>query len=247
MADVFASELGTSNPLQESELEALYPHLILVIQKNPALFDISKSLFGIPLSDLKPNADIVWKHLPGCIMASFLQGNVKDKLSSLLAIVKSFLSANPDPKTAEISRILNEDSTQGSLESFLEFCTNTRIAKVLDEILSAMDVSELETLLKNPADFIEVAKNPDHPIVKSFIHKFQTLMKEKVQKGHITQHQITQDVEGIKSKLMSMFGSAMGDILGTRADSTPAPVLLSNSPEARRQRILARLQRKSRS
>jgi hypothetical protein len=243
----FADELGISefdDAKTMDEIEALYSDIVLIIQKKNEFFDKPRVLFQREVNDL--DHDVIWKHLPVCLFMSFASGNIKDKLGSLLSIVKNFLSENPSDATSEISRILTDENAQSSIEDFIEFCTNTRIAKVLNDILTNLDVSEFEGLLENPREFIEIARNPEHPIVKKFIQKFQNILKEKMERGEISQSKLQEDIEGIKAKLTGLFGNALTEALGGRGAEVPSAVLTSNSPEARRQRMLARLQRKQR-
>lgn len=244
---VFAEELGISEYDIEKtieEIEAFYPDIPSIIQKKDEFFNTERILFQQAINSL--NRDVIWKHLPICMFLSFTSGNIKDKLSSILSIAKNFLSANQSEATDDISRILNDENAQSSIEEFIEFCTNTRIARVLNDILTNLDVTEFEHLLETPHEFLEIARNPEHPTVKKFIHKFQSLLKEKLERGEISQSRLQEDIEGIKAKLTSLFGSAITEALGGRGSDVPSSVLTSNTPEARRQRMIARLQRKQR-
>lgn len=243
----FATDLSITDYSEASvikELEALYSDILLIVQKNDDLFTKSHTLFQRPLADL--HRESVWKHLPICLFVSFTHGNFREKLDSLLTIAKNFLSSNPSEATDEISRILNDEKAQSSLQEFIEYLTNTRIARVFNDILTNLDVSEFEHLLEKPEEFMEIARNPEHPMVQSFIRKVQALLKRKVECGEISQSRIREDIEGIKIKLTRIFGSALTEALGGRHAEVPAAVFQSNSPEARRQRIIARLQRKLR-
>jgi hypothetical protein len=72
-------------------------------------------------------------------------------------------------------------------------------------------------------------------------------MTEKVKSGQLNQQIIQQEIEAIKSKLMSLFGNSINQFLGGGGENQiPNELLMSNSPEGRRQRMLARLQRKMR-
>ena len=243
----FAEELNIVEydvAMVSTEIEALYPDIVSIIQKNDTFFDKEYLLFNRPISVL--NHEVVWKHLPSCLFLSFTQGNIADKMESILSIAKNYLSSNPSEGTDEISKILNDEKTQGSIQDFIDYCTNTKIAKVFNNILTNLDVSEFEHLLKDPRQFLEIARNPEHPMVQKFIQKFQNILKEKVLKGEITQQQLQQDSEGVKAKLISIFGSSIGEALGGNKSDVSSEILMSNSPEARRQRMLARLQKKQR-
>ena len=53
------------------------------------------------------------------------------------------------------------------------------------------------------------------------------------------------EIEAIKAKVMSLFGNVFNDALGGRRQgNVPAAAIMGNSPEARRQRMIARMQRK---
>jgi hypothetical protein len=243
----FATELSIAEydeAVVVKELESLYSEIALIVQKSDELFTKSHTLFQRPLSEL--NRDVLWKHLPVCLFVSFTSGNFREKLDSLLSIAKNFFASSGVEGADEISRILNDEKSQSSIQEFLEYCTNTRIARVVNDILTNLDVSEFEHLLEKPQEFMEIARDPEHPMVKKFIQKIQNLLKQKVERGEISQSRIREDLEGIKIKLTSIFGAAVGEALGGRRAEVPAAVLTSSSPEARRQRMLARLQRKHR-
>ena len=89
-------------------------------------------------------------------------------------------------------------------------------------------------------------KNPENPIVKKVITKVQGVIKEKIQKGAITQEEIVCEIEAVKAKVMSLFGNVFNDALGGKKGDIPASAMMGNSPEARRQRMMARLQKKVR-
>jgi len=52
------------------------------------------------------------------------------------------------------------------------------------------------------------------------------------------------DFENIKVKIQEAFGDMFNDMLGGRKADVPSNVIISNTPEARRARMLARLRRK---
>lgn len=243
----FADELGIAEYDEDKalvELTNLYPEIVLIVKKDEEFFTKDHTLFGEAISEL--NHEVVWKHLPMCLFCSFTTGDIKEKLGSVISIAKNYLSANPNESTEEFSRILSDEKSQSSIQDFIEYCTNTRVAKVLNDILENLDVTEFEHLLENPQQFIEIARNPEHPMVQKFIHKFQSLLKQKVERGEISMNKVQEDIEGIKAKLTSLFGRSITEALGGRGADVPSSVLTANTPEARRQRMIARLQRKQR-
>ena len=73
-------------------------------------------------------------------------------------------------------------------------------------------------------------------------------MQEKIRTGKLNQHELKRDIERIRAKFQSSFGkflnqAVLGEDTGNGTGNT-AEQILSNHPDARRARILARLQRK---
>ena len=93
---------------------------------------------------------------------------------------------------------------------------------------------------------METLRDPENPKMKRIINKIQGLIQEKMQRGELSQQQLIGEIEAIKAKVQSLFGNVFNDMLGGRRADVPSNVLMGNSPEARRQRMLARLQKKQR-
>jgi hypothetical protein len=91
---------------------------------------------------------------------------------------------------------------------------------------------------------VEMIKDPENPVVKTMMSKVHGMIEEKMKRGEINQQVIIQEVETIKAKAIGLFGNIFNDALGGRKSDVPSTVLMGNSPEARRQRMIARMQRK---
>lgn len=258
----FAKELESTFSVSITEIDiektvkhiekTFFPHVMKLMQKDVSFFDEERILFGINLSNLwsldgvsEVTKDCIWKHIHMCLFASFMHGDLKEKISSIMDIVKSMWGGKND----EISKILDDTDSENHFKEILEYITETRIAKMCMKMVEEIDFSEFETLLKNPEDLLDIAKNPEHPLIKKFIDKVQGLIKQKIQRGEISQQQIVSEIEGVKAKLTSLFGNVFNDAMGLgggHRGEIPSAILTGNSPEARRQRMLARLQKKHR-
>lgn len=228
------------------EFESFYPSALQILKKETAFFDVERKAFGINLSELEHTEDM-WKHITLSTVASVFHGDIKTKFGTLLSAAKSVWTGS-GAENDEVSRILNDESSEGHLESLYKFIMDTRIAKIVMEIIEKVDVSSIDIgNIENPAELMEMLKNPEHPVLKKFIAKVQALMREKLMSGSYNQSQMMAEIEGIKAKVESLFGNVLNEALGgaARGDVTSA-ALMSNSTEARRQRMLARLQRKQR-
>jgi hypothetical protein len=232
--------------------EMVYSSVLKIVQKDETFFTSQDRIIcGLNVSTLwkssEANRDAIWKHMIMLSAASFLHGDIKDKLGRILETVKGLWSSSGQ-ENPEISKILNDESAEDKISELVEYVQNTRIAKMLMELVEESNVEDFigDLNFDNPEEIMELLKNPEHPKIKPIISKVQTTIQGKLQRGHYTQQQLMSEVEGIKAKLQSMFGNVMNEMLGGRRADVPATVLTGNSPEARRQRMLARLQKKQR-
>jgi hypothetical protein len=233
-----------------SELETTYGPLILkVLQKDETFFSEPRLFCGVNLSTFvtEPTKETIWKHLQSCIFGAFLDGDLKDKLGKILETVKGIWNSSGQENN-EITRILNDDSSQSHIQEIIEFLSETRIAKLCMKLFEEIDFEDMasELNIQDPNDIIEMMKNPENPAMKRIVGRIQKTLQEKMQRGEFNQQQIVSEVEAIKAKIQSLFGNVFNEMLGGRRADVPATVLMGNTPEARRQRMLARLQKKQR-
>lgn len=224
------------------EFENFYPEIVKIIQKDSSFFDTERIVFGRNLSAVS-DRDAVWSGLPACMFASFLHGDIRKKVDKVVGLVKNIWNASGQ-ENDEITRVLNDEASQSRFEEIIEFVLNSRIAKIFKNLMESIDLSEFELNIESPQQVIEMVKDPENPIVKRMITKIQGVIEEKVKRGEINQQLIIQEVETIKAKVISLFGNIFNDALGGRHADVPAAVLMGNTPEARRARMIARMQRK---
>jgi len=231
-------------------IETFYPDALKILQRDDSFFsEKPRVLFNIDLSavwarDGIPKEDL-WKSFQLCVLGAFLHGDIKYKIGSMIEIFKSYWTKT-GTDSDEINKILNDKASEDHFKEILEFIMNTRIAKIFTEIVEKINIKELNINVENPEELMEMIKNPEHPVIKKIVTKIQNMLKDKMKRGELTQQQITSEVEAIKAKVTSIFGNIFNDALGLNRGETPAAVLVGNSPEARRQRMLARLQKKQR-
>jgi len=234
LSSTFSIELHVDTDLNVKEFELFFQDSIQILQKQDDFFvKKDRTVFGTNLSSLflqssEQSKEAIWKHLQICCLASFLQGDFKSKLSTLL---KKFF-----PESDAITSILDNENSDSHFKSIYEFVMNTRIASICMKIAEEFDLSELQ--IDNPADLLDILKNPEHPLLKKLMQKL------KVKFESVNQQECMQEIEAIKAKITSLFGNVFNDMLGGTKSSVSSSVLLGNSPEARRQRMIARLQKK---
>jgi len=240
----FAADLRTAFSVSIAEIDVdetakhiekhFFPHVLKIVQKDDSFFAEERSIFGLNLSSFWSSAELnsktkeaIWKHIQLCCIGSFMHGDIKEKVASIMDMFKGVFAGKND----EISKILDDENSQGHFKEIVEFVMETKLAKLC---------------MKMAEELIGMLKNPEHPMVKKVITKVQGIIKEKIQKGAITQEEIVREIESVKAKVMSLFGNVFNDALGGKKGDIPSAAMMGNSPEARRQRMVARLQKKVR-
>jgi hypothetical protein len=171
-----------------------------------------------------------------------MHGDIKEKVASIMDVFKGVFAGKND----EISKILDDENSQGHFKEIVEFVMETKLARLCMKMAEELDMSDFDINVENPEELIGMLRNPEHPVVKKVITKVQGIIKEKIQKGAITQEEIVREIESVKAKVMSLFGNVFNDALGGKKGDIPSAAMMGNSPEARRQRMAARLQKKLR-
>jgi len=255
LAELVKKTCPDKNPVVDvaadvKSFETFYPEVLKVIQKDVSIFNVERTVFGVNISDawkVEGDKDELWKHLHTSLLTSFLQGDIKEKITPLVDMFKSYWSGTRT-ENEEINKILNDSESENKLKEILTFISETRIAKLFMSIIEQIDITEIGFNFERPEEIIEIIKNPEHPIAAKIITRIQNIIKAKAQRGEITQRQIEAEIEQIKSKVTSVFGNMFKEAMGVGGGGAEVPptVLMGNSPEARRQRMIARLQKKQR-
>jgi hypothetical protein len=229
--------------------ETYYPEVVKILQRDATFFDVDRHFCGINLSELwrrgEANHETLWKHVQVCLIASFMHGDIREKIGKLTSTFKNIWNSSGH-ENDEINKILNDEKSEDHLKEILDYVMETRLAKIFTQLVEEFDISDIEINFNNPQEFIDVLRNPESPVMKKVITRVQAMIQRKVERGEFTQNQLVSEIEGIKAKITGLFGNIFNEALGGRRAEVPSAVLMGNSPEARRQRMIARLQRKQR-
>lgn len=262
VAETLQKEYTEINPEREIKYfdETLRPLMVEVLQKNEAIFsgEVPRMfLRGVNFCDLwraegvtDEIKDTLWKYIRLSLASCVLGGSSSESMmDTILGFVKSFLTKQTGKTEEELEAIFEEEQTQTGLQELIDYFMETKLAKIATDMIENFDFSKLgieELSGASPAELLEIVKNPEHPIMKKAIRTIQQAVEEKMRTGALTKEELIAEVEGIKEKLKHSLGKFMQDaLLGeSRRDTTDARILMSNHPDARRARMLARLQRK---
>lgn len=253
LRSTFLKDLGESIETEEETVKHIestyYPHILKIVQRDESVFENKITFRGVDISQLwkeqEDSHEMIWKNLLICLLASFLHGDFKEKIGTVMGAVKGMWGSSGQ-ENDEITKILNDEKSEDYFKEIIDYLQETRLAKIFMKLVEEIDITDLDLNFENPQELVDVLKNPEHPKMKRVIDRIQGLIRQKMERGEITQQQIVAEIEGIKAKIQSLFGNVFNDMLGGRKADVPAHVLMGNSPEARRQRMLARLQKKQR-
>ena len=244
--EVFPNDLVELNvAVNVEEFESFYPAIVQIIQKDVAFFNEDRIVFGRNLSGLdESKRETILKNLLPCLLASFFHGDIKTKVNKVSGIIKNLWNASGQQNDA-VTNILNDEASEGRFKEILDFILNSRLVKIFTNLMESFDPTDFELNVTDPAELMEMLKNPENPAIKKVITKIQNTIKDKIRRGEFDQNTIAREIEAIKAKVMGLFGNIFNDALGGRRQGgAPPAALMGNSPEARRQRMVARLQRK---
>lgn len=226
----------------------LQPLFIQIVQKDASIFSEPRFfLRGIDFSILMKDdskTEKLWTYTRLLLACSYLGVDIMDTIKQ----VWSKFTGKTD--TDEIDDVLKEEKTQSGIQELLETLKETRIFKLGMEVMENLNIEKLglgEIDFSNMENIIEMVKNPEHPVTKKAIQSVQGLIEEKMRRGSLRREDFIAEIEMLKEKFKHSLGKLFkSELFG---DTTERPVqnaqtLMSNHPDARRARMLARLQRK---
>jgi hypothetical protein len=226
--------------------ETFLPHALRILKKDNTLLaevDLFPSV-KVPWS----GTDEEWKLLQMAVLYSVLRGDPKEKFSTILEAVKGLIPGG-SAQADEISKILDDEETQSSVQEMLELLMNTRLASLIGEIASSFEVSDLGIDFENPEQILEMLRNPQgNEALNEIADRAKIILEDKIKSGKINQQELVREIEMLRAKFTSTFGKYLNEMIvgdggGGTTGNTSAQIL-SNTPEARRARMLARLQKK---
>jgi hypothetical protein len=226
--------------------ETLLPHLLRVVQKDNSLLQEVELFPGIKVE--WEGTDENWKKLHMALMYSVLHGNPKEKFAKILEAVKGMIPGG-SAQADDIQKILDDEETQTSVSEMMELIMSTRLVSLVGEVVQSIQLSDLDLNLEDPAQLLRLLQNPqENPALKEIMDRARAILEEKIKTGKINQNDLRRDIERIRAKFQSSFGkylnqAMMGEDAGNTTGNTGHEIL-SNHPDARRARMLARLQKK---
>lgn len=228
--------------------QTFLPHLLRVLQKDNTLLSEVDLFPGIKVT--WAGSEEQWKALHMAILYSVLHGNPKEKFASIFdAVKKAIPGMGAASSTDEIQKILDDEETKGALSEIMELIMSTRLVSLVGDILGNISFDALNIDLENPESLLEMLRNPqEHAGLKELMDRAKMILEDRIHSGKLNPQELRRDIEMIRAKFQSSFGKYLNEaILGEEPGNTTgntAQQILSNHPDARRARMLARLQKR---
>lgn len=225
----------------------LLPHLLRVVQKDNTLLSEIELFPGIKV-EWEPSEEN-WKRLHMALLYSVLHGNPREKFSKILEAIRGALPGS-GAQADELQRILDDEETQSSMTEMLDLIMSTRLVSLVGDVIQSIQLSDLNLNLEDPEQLIQMLQNPqENETLKEIMDRARQILEDKIKTGKINQDELRRDIEMIRAKFQSSFGkylneALLGENAGGNTTGNTANEILSNHPDARRARMLARLQRK---
>jgi hypothetical protein len=222
----------------------LLPHLLRVIQRDNTLLSEIELFPGLKVD--WEGTEENWSKLHMALVHAVLHGNPKEKFGKILEAVKGAMPGN-STQADEIQKILEDEETQSSISEMLELVMSTRLVSLVGDVMQSISLANLD--LDDPEKLMEMLRNPQgSPVLMELMDRAKNVLEEKVRSGKINPSELRRDIERIRAKFQSSFGKYLNEaLLGDNARPTTGNTsqeILSNHPDARRARMLARLQKK---
>jgi hypothetical protein len=239
-------ELRANEELFQHIETVLLPHLLRVVKRDDTLFQEIELFPGIKVA-WKPSDDN-WKKVQMALVYSFLHGNPKEKFAKIMEAMKGAIPGTA-AQADEVQSILEDEETQSSMSEMLELIMSTRLVSLVGDIIQSINLEEINIDFEDPERLLQMLRNPQQSeILNEIMHRARAVLEEKIRSGKLNQNELRRDIEKIRAKFQSSFGkflnqAVLGEDTGNTTGNT-AQQILSNHPDARRARIMARLLRK---
>jgi hypothetical protein len=233
--------------------DAMTPHAMKIMQKDNSVFrgeNAAQPFKGVDFRPLWDGTEEAWKLLHMAMIFSFLQGDPKAKVAQVLEAMKHVLPET-HRDTDEILKTLETEETSSAISEIFELLMTTRLASIVGDIAASIKLEDIGIDFERPEEILEALQHPERSqAVRTIMEQVKTMLEERIKSGRINQQELIREVEMLKAKFQSSFGKYMKEMVGIGreqpATGNTAEQILSNSPEARRARMQARLQRKLR-
>jgi len=226
--------------------DVFLPHLLRILKKDNTLLAEVELFPGLKVP--WEGTEEEWSLLSMALLYSVLHGDPKEKFGKIFDTLKGIIPGGAS-HADDIASILDDEETKSSFQEILELIMNTRLASLMGDIAQSVRYDDLDLDFENPEAMLAMLRNPqESPILQELMERAKAIMDDRIRSGKINQQELVREIEVIRAKFQSSFGRYLNEMIvgdaGGGTTGNTSTQILSNSPEARRARMLARLQKK---
>ena len=229
-----------------SHIEDVFlPHLLRVLKKDNTLLEEVELFPGVKVP--WEGTEEEWSLLNMALLYSVLHGDPKEKFGKIFDTLKGMVPGGE--ATDDISKILDDEETKSSVQEMLELVMNTRLASIMGDIAQSVKYDDLDLDFEDSEKILAMLRNPqESPVLQELMDRAKMILEDRIKTGKINQQDLVREIEMIRAKFQSSFGKYLNEMIvgdaGGGTTGNTSQQILSNSPDARRARMLARLQKK---
>jgi len=226
--------------------DTFLPQILRVLQKDNTLFTELELFPGVKVP-WEGNEE-EWKLFHMALMYSVLHGDPKEKFGKLFETVKGLIPGGT-PHADEIAKILEDEENKDSFQEILELIMNTRLVSIMGDIAQSVKLDDLDIDFENPEQILNMMRNPqESSVINELVDRAKIILEDRIKSGKINQQELMREVEMLRAKFQSSFGKYLNEMIvgdaGGGTTGNTSQQILSSHPDARRARMLARLQKK---
>ena len=231
--------------------DVMTPHGMKIMHRDASLFrgpETPQPFEGVDMRVAWVESEETWKALHLTMIYSFLRGDPKEKVAQVMEAMKHVLP-HTHRDTDEILKTLETEETSSAMSEIFELLMKTRLASIVGDIAASIKLDDIGIDFERPEEILEALQHPERShAVRQIMEQVKTMLEDRIKSGKINQQELIREIETLKAKFQSSFGKYMNEMVGVAregpATGNTAQQIMSNSPEARRARMQARLQRK---
>lgn len=245
----------TYDPAWLAHWETFLPDALRLLQKENEWFSEPRECIpGVNFSEFwgtlsETDQDKLWRFVQLSVVHGLLEGDPSQTMEKVVGMFKSWW-AGTGREDDEVEKILADEQTPSQLKALLDAVLESRIVTILQEVVSEIDLASMGIDIEHPETLFDAVRDPESPLVQRLMQSVQKGLEQRIASGKIRQDEITRELERIRALVQQTFGKVLNEQLFGAAPAggpaIPASVALGTGPEARRQRMLARLQKKHR-
>lgn len=176
-----------------------------------------------------------------------LEGNPTDSMSKVVDLFKGWWRGT-GREDDEVEKLLADEETPSQLKALLDAVMESRLVVIMQEVVGELDFKDLGIDVEHPETLFDAVRDMESPLIQTLLKRVQDGLERRIANGRISREEMIREIERLRALVQQTFGKVLNEQMFGAAGgpAIPASVALGHGPEARRQRMLARLQKKVR-